>query len=585
MSATSPSSSSIQAIAINGFGAKGQLLLATVGSTTPAPGQMNVGFTSVGVQQDNGAYSRGLIKVDSSSYESDSFLIKVDSFHQEKIDKVTLTLQARVQVGDEERIVVLAILAEEEVLNSDPAKPYNGTRTYRVKYADVVQYLTNDLGFTGLTLPPGTQLAVSARWPNGHCWGGFDRGGAFALPEKASTAPLSLLKPGQPAPATTKALALDYQTVLPKVYTEKMNQVYGTIFPDNAVVTTRLESEYKAITSESQLNKAVVEFYKMIADPKRAASKFGSGWTVKPVSRYWRKDDKGNYIVSPRLAPFIDPKSSQYDKKLAQMVAKGLVFLGDPDTLVDTYSDDSTLTLLRAEAAVRSRSNETKSGLLNIKPGAGRLDSKSGIRQRIEIGVELIPNAKEINVYNWLGSDGSYFNVGKQALKEGVPNLYYICGIKKVLDVTAERHRFLICNKNGVEVEVTFDSTTGKDARTGDSTKTITIYGFEAELNHLNLTSKNVSAAQMGLPTVSGTFTDEKSQREWAASVVARGGKPTLLVLPKLHCVKDLENDAFRKSDDYKSFEKVVANLVKICPPTEAGKQKAHMLAKALGMF
>jgi hypothetical protein len=560
----------------------------------PLPNQAvgnNVG--TAGNVRPDGAYDRGMIEVRArANPDGQTFNVDVVTRHTPTVngwrdptpivgndDVMSLYLQTRVQDGAVEGILNLGVLAHEEPLNNVGA--FDGKHTFKIAYDDVDAYLAKLNPH--LKLAPGAQLAVYAQWKTGHEWGGFGRKGAFDLPRMLG-APTSGAAAGLEAAVSTASrgasLPLDISYRIP----DALQAQYPQLLELGGEITTRLESEMKGEAPEAEVENAVVELYKLAHDKAAAEHVLGAGWNVVPVTRYWQKDASGNVIESPRFAA---RKAS--DPALAHVV------IGEPDPLHDEYRGKH---LLQQGWVVRLRSNETKAGLLNVKPGLGRLDPGSQIRQRIELGMTLAPGATLEDAGSFIQHDASSFNPLREELKNAFPYIYLPSQLSPLLELTAERHRFNLEHPSGVSVEVTCDFTRGRElivpnpyASAEQQAEEATripresyICGIEAELDHLNFGQANQGKAAGGAATSVVAPRDEAEQQTFASGL---SSEATLFVPPRFHTTKDLDDDAFRTSDSYQAFEEVLSKLKGHLFPQgiQVARQKGQAAAIAMGLL
>jgi hypothetical protein len=526
----------------------------------------------------SGAVSRGYIKCSSQPIQNGCRLT-VDTFHADQDDKMTLILMAEVldTKTNELRTVNLSVLANGENINK---KSYRGSRSYDISYADVNKYLQK---FNpSLQVTPGTtNLSVMAFW-NGsggsvrHRAGGPARGGMFRLPAPlGGSSPLATRINATTGAANSEdtPLPLDMQVAYPDNLTRSMT----ALKPDGNILS-RLESEFKGGSDAKTMKKAVHSMYDMVekiqqGDKSDVEQLLGKDWTIHTVTRYWLKDDG---------APGAPGKAGTGFFKGFRVDDDGLPI---QDPMRDKYMDDARLGMTHHAGAIRLRKNK-QATVINVKPGEGRLDDKTGIRQRIEVGIELKPEASAQDareILEGLGNDSgrwndTIFNHAENQVHELDEDLDLSKALDPWLDVTQDRHKFTIKNeKTGVEIEFSFDFVKAKTLRpehVDDNGKPLEVEFavLEGELDHLQLNSTNQAATADGAGT--GSFSTDSSQERWLSSTSA---EVTMDVDPRLHELQDLENKAFRQTGSYKAFEGVNDKLLKALFP--AGLSEAHQKA------
>ena len=526
----------------------------------------------------NGAVGRGFIKTNATPIAGGCRL-HVESFHGQHNDKLTLSLLAEVfdKKTNQLRTVTVSILTNGENLN---ATAFRGNTYFDINYADLNGWLKQKNPNLQIT-PGSTSLAVAAKWHNGHQAGGFSRGGVFRLPPAAQTQNAVSVRAVSAAAATDEAdLPLDMQVAFTPDITRAIPQLKA-----DGNILTRLESELKGGTDKPSMVKAVHTMYDLAAkvaggDKKDVEKIFGKDWTIETVNRYWLKDDgsstegvagKGffkGFRVDPNGLPIQDP-------------------------MKDTYMDDGNLRMTRHEGAIRLRSNQ-QATVINVKPGGGRVDEKTRIAQRVEVGIELKPNAtvmdasRALQVLNSGNNAGTIFNHAQRQVAALDSTLNLSQTLVPWLDVVQDRHKFTIKNeKTGVEVELSLDfvkAMTNRPNHVGADGKpqTVEFCVLEAELDHLQLQSAN-QASVAGQSAGSGAFNSEAQQDQWLA---ATSDQVTMDIDPRLHELKDLDNASFRNTVSYKSFETMSKKLTPFLFPAglEPGRQKAAAAAEMLGL-
>jgi hypothetical protein len=521
---------------------------------------------------------RGFIRVDAQPLK-DGARIHVRSFHSAQNDKVTLYLIAEVlDVKTKElKTITLSVLANADDLNG---KSYQGDNYFDLSYDDVNKFL--QARNPALKINPGnTTFAVSAVWATGHNAGGFARGGAVRLPPAAGTQAASAVS-STARNNDTADLPLDMEVPYPQAMVQQITQ----LAPDGDI-DTRLESEFKGNSSKQEMTAAILKMYGIAAsvangDKREIERILGKGWTVETPKRFWLKDDG-----SPK-----QPGSAGTGFFAGYRVDADGLPLQDP--MRDTYMDDQNLTMTRHQGAIRLRTNK-QATQMNIKPGGGRMDPKTRITQRIEVGLDLKPEMtardgaaalQALNSGQWAGT---IFNHAQREVAKLDRSLNLANSLNPWLDVVQDRHKFTIKNEaSGVEVEFSLDRVKTKTLRpehadASGAARTAEYFVLEAELDHLQLASRNQSAYTAAGVTQSSHFPNDASQDQW---LKAASPTVTLDIDPRLHELEDLENKSFRATSSYKHFEHSVGKLVpELFPSGMAfGRQKAAHSADIMGL-
>ncbi len=529
----------------------------------------------------DGKVARGYVKVDAEPIQG-GCRVHVESFHGNHNDSVTLWLLA--EVLDEKthqlRTVTLAVLANAANLNGTS---FRGNTYYDLSYADINAYLQQMN--PNLKVTPGqTQLSVAARWGNGHQAGGFARGGSFRIPPEAKQQNATAVRAAAASRTGTEQadLPLDMEVAYPPQLVQQIPQLK----PDGAIVS-RLESELKGATTKDAMVRAVREMYRL-AEKAKAGDKtdieaiFGKDWTVETVDRYWLKDD-GNSTEGKAGTGFF--KGFRVDDH-------GLPI---QDPMHDTYMDDANLSMTRHQGVIRLRKNQ-QATVVNVKPGGGRRDDKTQITQRIEVGVELKPdaNAADASVaMRGLATNaawsGTVFNQAQREMSQLDPTLQLAQTLVPWLDVTQDRHKFTVKNeKTGVEIELSLDFVKTRTLRPNhanpDGTPRETeFYVLEGELDHLQLQSANRGTYAANGAVNNAVFQTEQQQEQW---LKATSTDVTMDIDPRLHELKDLDNASFRSTSSYKQFEQVSEKMLPHLFPKglDSGRQKAAHAAEIMGL-
>jgi hypothetical protein len=523
--------------------------------------------------------ARGYLRCDATAIPG-GCRVHVETFHSGKDDKITLYLMAEVldTKTNQLRAITLAVLANAEVLN---AGSYRGERYFDVSYADINRYL--QARNPALKVSPGaTNLAVAGSWPQSHQAGGFSRGGIFRLPALQQTQNAVSVRAAARGNAEQADLPLDMQVAYPPALTRDVPQLK----PDGNVLS-RLESEFKGATSKEELTRSVREMYRLAEAAVQGKTKdvetvLGKDWTVETVNRYWLKDDGTANLPGKSGTGFFKGFRVDIDGLPIQ------------DPMRDTYMDDGNLGMTRHEGAIRLRTNK-QATVINVKPGGGRLDSKSNIVQRIEVGVELRPECgipEATAALQSLGNSkwsGTPFNHAQSQVCKLDPKLALQSCLQPWLDVVQNRHKFTVKNvKTGVEVELSFDkvectTTRPNHANPDGSARTAEFYVLEAELDHLQLVSQNQGTFAAANSTSSSSFTDDLQQDQWLAGT---SPQVTMDLDPRLHELDDLDSESFRNTSSYTAFKDVIAGLIPTLFPKGMGpgRQKAAHAAELCGL-
>ena len=535
------------------------------------------------VSGDDGAVDRGYIECTATAV-SKGCRLNVDTFHSTIGDHMTLVLMAEVLDTDtnELKTINLSVLANQQVLNDTS---FRGNLVIDLSYDEIDAFLQKRN--PNLKLTPGvTNLSVMAFFNDAsgdvqHRAGGPTRGGRFRLPDA----------PGAQGPVAARIhsatsdeetpLPLDMQVAFPKALTTAIPKL-----KDDGNIVSRLESEFKGSTDEASMNAAIHKMYGLVEKTKagdKAAieSILGKDWTIETVNRYWLTDD-GQSKAGKKGEGFFE----------GFLVDKNGLPLQDP--MRDEYMDNSRLGLTSKEAVIRLRQNK-QATVLNVKPGGGREDSKTQIKQRIEVGLELDAetSAKEAGeVIRKLATDSkwstSVFNAADREVRKLDDQLDLAKCLDPLFKVVQDRHKFTIKNeKTSVEIEFSFDivevtTLRPEHADAEGNPRVVRFHVLEGELDHLQLGSTNESTFAAA-DASAGSFTTDESQDKW---LTATGANVTMDIDPRLHELEDLENEAFRKTGSYKAFEGVNKKLINALFEKRLGpaKQKAAHAAMLLGL-
>lgn len=513
--------------------------------------------------------------------------VEVQTFHHNQNDALTLFLQAEVLDTQKSQLhtITLAVLAKEENMNG---AAYRGSASFDLSYDAINKFL--QARNPALKITPGTTtLAVAGLWPGGHQAGGFGRTGTFRLPPDARVKTTAPVATTSAAKAEKTDLPLDMQVAYPRELTSEIPQLK----PDGDILS-RLESELKGVADEKEMTSAVKTLYRLAegcakGDTKEAEKLLGKGWSLTTANRYWVKDDGTSGLPGKPGTGFF---------KGFRVNAEGLP-LQDP--MHDVYLDDTALGMTRHEGAIRLRKNQ-QATVVNVKPGAGRRDEKTRITQRIEVGLEMKPEATTRDAGDALSKlasgdwSGTVFNHAQKEVRKLDPKLTLEKALVPWVEVTQDRHKFTARqDSTGVEIELSFDwvdahTVRSELAKPDGLPRTARFCVLEAELDHLQLASKNKAsfaagaAAGAARASSSAHFATDSQQDLWLKST---GKKVTLDIDPRLHELEDLANASFRSTASYRSFEEVAKRLVPALFPNGlgAGHQKAAHAAQAMGLL
>jgi hypothetical protein len=287
-------------------------------------------------------------------------------------------------------------------------------------------------------------------------------------------------------------------------------------------IVSRLESELKGGTDKASMTKAVHEMYRLAALAHQGNHKE----VEKLLGKDWTVETVNRYWLKDDGSGTQPGKAGTGFFKGFRVDDKGLPI---QDPMLDSYMDDANLAMTRHEGAIRLRKNQ-QATMINVKPGGGRRDDKTQITQRIEVGIELKPTANTADASMALRSlasgqwSGTVFNHAQR------------------------------------EVEFCV---------------------LEAELDHLQLQSGNQAAYVAAGSVNSSYFPDENQQDQWLRATTP---SVTMDIDPRLHEIKDLDNQSFRSTSSDTAFEGVAAKLVPALFPQglESGRQKAAYAAELM---
>ena len=313
-----------------------------------------------------GRVERGYVKCEAEAI-ADGFRLRVNTFHENTNDKITLVLQTEVFDPDSNSIqtINLSVLANAVELNGNS---YRGNYTVDVSYDDINKFFKKRKSKLQVT-PGTTQLFVAAFWNDGsggvsHRAGGPGRGGDFRTPAPNGTMSATgawIQGLSGTAAKPTQDLPLDMAVSYPT----RLTADYPVLKADGNVVT-RLESEFKGVADKDSMTKAISRMYEMASqaasgDKSEIQKLLGKNWTVSTVNRYWLKDDGSANLPGKAGAGFFKGFRVDDDNLPIQ------------DPMLDHYMDDKDLSLTRTEGALRLRNNKAAT-VIHIKPGAGVID-------------------------------------------------------------------------------------------------------------------------------------------------------------------------------------------------------------------
>ncbi len=501
-------------------------------------------------------YGEGSIKVGVSP-TADGMRIKVKSHHKTKNEKVQLTLQVRVINQGKEQLITLGVLNSiKDKLNT---RYYEATNYYDVTYDDINAYLQKHAPH--LTVVPGTTLAVSARWDAGHEWGGYNRNGMIEAPRPLKAASPVAIRTNPAGAITYDDVPLDIAVPVD----DDFYQRYKAVVKKNSKLTTRMECEYKGATSEDELEAAVRSLYELSDDADALKKLLGDDWSIEPITRYYVKDDNGNVLKDARGFPKIDP-------------------------MKDIYYDSPSWSITKRKGALRVRSNKQKSGSLNVKPGNGVLDPQTGIRKRVEIGLDLRRGFDIERLKDLFTEKSEYYNpFNEMEAMDGRIREDKV--LQPALEVVGDRHKFKLTNQQtGEEIEISCDFTKAKTLRDADADpktgepREAEHFQIEMEIDHLQINSTNVVT---GPNVANRSWTKFRNQNDQVKYLSELDEDESAINTgrPRIHTREDLKNPNALK-EELKALgtvkEKLIAHLFKngMKPAT----QKAHMAWELMGL-
>lgn len=487
---------------------------------------------------------------------------------------------------------------------------WSGRRTYAFSLPQINAYLRS----SGLNVQvkPGDRLCIAGLLVDSGHRVMNAAANAFQVPRPLANADQPLSPTSARITNVTQQsvkaenLPLDLSVKLPRsllserIYTENDDECFKVGEVIEGEITTRLESEYKGAVTEQQMNSMLDHANELVALSEKAEAGdkkarrlldglLGEGMVLRPVMRHWLCED-GQPLGDrePETAVF------QRDEH------------GRPrlDPMLDAYSDDDALTFARRSGAVRVRGNAQKKGHAEFKLTGGRLDGRTGIRQRVETGISMKPNVAEVyltelfkhirdNPQGKLGMS-PLAHVVHEAQNAGLADAL-MANRTRWAEVTQLRHKFELKNTvTGTSAELSLDTVQAKTVRSQHQVdgkpQERTFYVIETELDHLQINSSHVS--EMPDAKTRKALVDAPTQQAWmdqAKAEIAAGTRQLeILAEPQLHGLHHVEDGTFRQTESYKAFEtmqdKLLAALCDGFRPGPARQKSAHF-AELLGLI
>lgn len=579
------------------------------------------GFTGGYVARPSAGYFVGYGDITRLEPTVDGFELDVQIFTQKQTDEVALFLQLPLlnKKTGEMTFVTLDLLTSdaakgtnvENIPNTKGKDPisgkdcFTGRRTFRFSLPQINDFIKKS-GLTGVEVKPEDRLTISGLVAgDGHrVMNGVSN--AFVVPRPIATqAPLSPIDIQTGKAQTLKAqdLPLDISIKLAKgvmdtqLYIDNKYVKVGDIIEGE--VTTRLESEYKGSVDKAQMESMIDNAYELAdlsekalagdaAARKELDKKLGKDLVITAVKRHWMCTD--GKPLGER-----DPATVTIQRD-----AKGRPQL---DPMKDGYSDDKALTFSNNSGAARIRGNAQKAGHAEFKLNGGVLDPKTGIRQRVEVGVSLKAGVTENQFKALLKymrdnptaevSKSPLGHVTRDAVKAGVADA--LTGDRSPwADVTQIRHKFEIKNtKTGTAGEISLDQvnarTLRKEHEINGQPQEREYFVIETELDHLQINSANTTEqkeAKTKSALTSATLQEQflaKAKADLAAGAV----QFEIMNEPQLHGVEHVKEGSFRQTASYKDFETMNEKALKaLCGSQLPGpaRQKASHFAELLGL-
>lgn len=562
-------------------------------------------------------YNAGYTDIDKVSPTSDGFQLDYSTYTKDKDEKGVMLLYFPIRDAKSGELSYLPL----DVLSmAKPGEFLDNMGDTKGKNADgkdvnvsrrsiqfSLKQINDHIKGLGLDLPalqPGDQLALTGIMHGSRHRIANSASNSFQIPAPTSQGAASNPLMAQIGNATNqsvqaKDLPLDVTAKIPQNILD-MPIRYGSKKIGDVLegeVTTRLESEYKGSVSKDQMETMLDQAYELSALSEKADGgdaaaraeldkRLGPGLKIAPMKRHW-VDEAGVAL------------GNGGDETKVARDAKGRPKL---DTMIDAYSDVKDMTWTKISGAIRMRGNAQKSGHAEFKLGGGVLDPSTGIRQRTELGMSTKPGTSDQDLTDVLGAfadrtKAPHYSIGGHLIREAEE-----LGLEKALlqgrsqwaDVRQDRHKFEIEDvKSGVKAELSLDTVTATTTRpehqVDGKPQTETFYVVESELDHLQINSDNVTDAQdvsKKSAIISSddltTFIDEKKKEVASGDVEFEAMRQ-----PTLHGKEHVDEGSFRKTDDYKIFEKMnKAILDATTPGFEPGpaRQKAAHFAELLGL-
>lgn len=444
------------------------------------------------------AVSRGYI-VPSTSEIQNGAKIKVEIFHQQMNDPISLWLQVAVNDGNGKvQILPLKHLSDNTVTN--PSN-YQSIREFDVTYDELNKTLKDLFPNSNMKIEAGSPLYVYAHFNGGHQWGGVSRGGVVSMPGRVSRLAQGASKAKSPRP-TELDLAFPIQQSVANLYNDPQSNAGVKV---GGQIRSRVEGEGKFQIPLEDFDKVRSELIDISKDPQKAKAIFGDEWTFTLEDRYMKRDGAGQI----------------------ELDSKGLP---TPDPMVDTYYDNATFDAAKNDEAIRYRWTEgNKTGSWNYKPGAKKT-SGDGVVYRIEYGLDSTDD-KPQTISKFADSDHplNIFKTLKDLNANAKPSDYLNPSVK----VTDYRYKFKMKHNNGLIVELSLDDVHAESLRANQGSSPIRYIQMEMDIDHLATTSNNISRASSQLMHQTPDAT--KTWREAIIDKAFIDGRPVM------HEIQDLD--------------------------------------------
>jgi len=477
--------------------------------------------------------------------------------HQGQNEKLTLTLQARIRNGNEEKIINLKTLSQGEILNPNS---FEGHNSFEIDYDEINAYLAQHTPH--LKLSPGTPLAVHALWEGrGHQWGGYGRGGVFHIPQRTQN-PIGQSAAVQSGSGKIQGdLPLDIGVVMAKDLTTRFR---GLV--EGGQFTSRMEAEVKARIGVDEIPEIYQKLEHLVNSRWASRRTLGRDWTISRKDRYYQKDDQGKVMQDANGLPMVHP-------------------------VKDRYYDSNGRDLAKNHVAIRFREMVgDEVGKLNIKPGEGTM-VEDNIFRRIEYGMDVDPSIKTNP-----GLLSSFFNSVEHlnpfrhiSDKLGINSQHVL---RPSMDLEAKRYKFVLEHKNGTEIEISVDDVVctvldqrGNPMKNPDGSLKQGRFGqIEFDLEHLQTQSSQVVNNSGAAFASLGQFRNEQQQTAWLGNLDANA---TLSGPPRIHEPEDVDNKSLIETEGYESLEKLAPGLQKYLLPNGGppALQKYHRGAQVCALI